>query len=465
MIPDAPVGRSQQPAGHTVGVHFRKSAAAVLTSAALGLSSLTPAHAAIEPQEYGFSGKQVTLATATTGGPELKAGVYRTELPNDGSPRSFTINRNQMRTFLASVLTDEREGKSLKVTGEHKTEVKIVDPKGESCSSTSQSLSKDDPASILALTIGVDDDEEVSRGSGYFSSSCREATKLSISISHTAVPSSGRTKAEILLTDEPKATGTLGSAATAAQTGELRAPDGSLRDEVEAGTGFGDAATLTTGTYPVKLTVGARQFYRVRLDWGQRLAATVTVPGRDSNFGSPIAVDVSAALWSPQRVRLEARPKDYDYSDSVSMSANMSKVNTIGTYTAPVLWANRKAESGAAEQVPLDSLEYTTTPGWYYLTIWTRPSRYSSSDEPMPDKVSAIPADLNIAVVGAAQNGPTFINASGAQVAQPAKGEMSIGQGVSQDDPFPWLKVTLSALAVLAAAAAVIWALRSRRSA
>lgn len=460
----APVDGSQASAGHTGRVRFRKSAAAVLTSAALVATGTAPAHAAIEPQAYGTSGKQVTLATDKTGGPELKAGLYQAELPNDGSPRSFTINRNQMRTFLASVLTDEREGKALKATGEHKTKVSILDAKGDDCTSDTGTLSKDAALTFLNVNVGVDDDEDVSRGN-YLRGTCRESTKLSISIEHNGIPANGRTKAEVLLTNEPKGTGSVGSPATVAQTATLKAPDGKVRGEVAPGKGFGDAATLVAGTHSLKLGVGTQAFYKVRLDWGQRLAVTLRVPGKDTNFASPIAVEVSTRIWTPQRIALDANPKDYQYSDSLSMSANSSKGATIGTYTAPVLWANRYAKSESGNEVPQASLQWTTTPGWYYVTVWTRPASFSSSDEPMPDSVPPIPADLNIAVVGDVQQGPTFVNTGGAKLAQPGKGEMSIGQGVQTGAPFPWAKVALSALAVLAAAAAVLWALRSRRQA
>ncbi|MBD2758995.1 hypothetical protein IEE94_05680 [Yimella sp. cx-573] len=444
-------------------MRVQRSLAAAAVVAALGAASTT-AHAAVDPVPYSFTGSPVTLANGPSGGPTLTAGVYRVTLPNDGSERSFTIDRNKLRSFMATVVTDEREGTSPFLTSDHTTEVKSVDEKGDECSSATDERGEDGPAGITVTNLGVDDDEELTRQAGYFNSTCRESTKLTITITHTASPANGQTQAEIHLTDEPKASGNLGSATTSGQTAMLKAPKGEEHEEVPPGQGFGSAATLTTGSYPAMLTVGSRAFYRVRVGWGQRLAATMTVPGQDKNFAPPLAVDVTLSIWSPQRVWLKASPKDYQFSHTTSLSKNMSESKTIGTYTAPVLWANRKVDSLSlsGSEVESAAVRFTTVPGWYYVTVNTQPKK-PSDDEQLPQSVPQIPADLNILVQGQEQSGPSFVNAAGASVAQPPSGQMSVGQGIDQGTKVPWVQLGLSALAVGAAAAAVFWAMRSRR--
>lgn len=423
-------------------------------------NSSTPAHAAIAPTPYEFSGSQVTLAGAATGGPTLMPGTYRTQLPNDGSPRSFQINRNLLRSFMASVLTYEKDGSALLLGQDRETEVKLTNSKGNDCGTQTEKLAKDEPAGIVVTNIGVDDDENVDRN-GYFSSDCREATTLTLTIIHKGAPG-GTTDAEILLTDEPKAVSGTGAAATPTEMSALRATAAAPKDAVDPGTGFGSAATLTPGTYPLKLKVGARIFYRVRLEWGQRLAATMTVPAKDSNFGSPLALETTISTWSPQRVFLDIDPNDYNFGRGATLSTNSSEVKTIGTYTAAVRWGNRNADSSNNGEIDYNSLPFTTVPGWYYITVNIQPKTPVDADTPLPDTAPDVPAQLSLMVAGSPQQGPRLVDSTGEQAPVPPAGEMSVGNGVSQDSPFPWAKAGLSTLAVLAAAAAVVWALRRK---
>ena len=442
-------------------MRFRKPVA--LASSVLAvtvvMSSTTPARA-IQPTGYAFSGTQVTLANAETGGPALTPGLHRTQLPNDGSPRSFTVNRNQLRTFVASVLTYEKNGSNLLLADDHETEVKITSPDGDDCDTQKETLREGEPAGIVVTNVGFDDDEKLSRN-GYVGSTCREATTLNVTVAHTG-GGAGSTDAEILITDEPKGVGDTGAAASAAERTAIKAPAQAPKDEVAPGTGFAGAATLTPGTYPVKLKVGARIFYKVRLDWGQRLAATMTVPAKDSNFGSPIALESTISIWSPQRIFLGVQPKDYQFSREASMSANNSEVKTIGSYTAAVRWANRSASSGDNGEIAYATVPFTSVPGWYYVSVNTQPRTPVSSDTPVPATTPDVPAELSVAVVGEAQPGPRLVNSAGAEVAAPSAGQLSVGNGVSQDDPFPWVKTGLSAVAILAAGAAVVWGLRRK---
>lgn len=444
-----------------MGVRLRKFCAIALTSAVLVGASTDPAHATIEPTGYEFGGKQVTLASGKSGGPDLRAGLYRTQLPNDGSPRSFQINRNQMRTFLASVLTYEKNGTNFLLGADHKTEITFTDAGGDTCGNQSEKLAEGEPAGIVVTDLGVDDDEELSRA-GYVGTACREATTLTATITHTGSPANASTAAEILITDEPKATEGTGAAASAAETTMIKAPAGEPKDEVEPGTGFSTAATLTPGTYPVKLTVGARIFYRVRLEWGQRLAATMTVPAKDSNFGSPIALESTVSTWSPQRVFLEIQPKDYNYGREASLSANSSEVKTVGSYTAAVRWANRSKSSSGNGEIGYEALPWTAVPGWYYVSVNTQPRTPVDADKPLPDSAPQVPAELSIAVVGEPQPGPRMVNAAGQTVAPAAAGQMSVGSGASTGTSFPWAKAGLSLVTVLLAGAAMVWALRRK---
>ena len=74
-----------------------------------------------------------------------------------------------------------------------------------------------------------------------------------------------------------------------------------------------------------------------------------------------------------------------------------------------------------------------------------------------------IPSRISVRVSGQEQAGPTYVNAQGAALSQPGVGQVST-EGTQQDSAagLPWWKIGVGALAVLAAAAACVWAIRAR---
>ena len=71
-----------------------------------------------------------------------------------------------------------------------------------------------------------------------------------------------------------------GPAAVTGKSPELPAPAPGPARPVEAGTSFNDAPVLTPGSYQDAITTGETRFFRVRLDWGQRLAYRISVPAQ-----------------------------------------------------------------------------------------------------------------------------------------------------------------------------------------
>ncbi len=430
-------------------VSFRK-ACSLLALPALALGVTAPADAAVTPYGYEVGGTAVTPGTSG-GGPTLAPGLYRLDLPNDGSARTVTVRRSAFPNLLANVRTAESDGTSLETTGDHKLEVELVGADGSSCETESDSLSKTQPIDALTATIGWDAGED-SRFSSW--GDCQTAASLTVKISHTAPNASGTTAAELLLTGEPKATGDTGRPAGAADTAVLKPAKGATQPEISGGRGFTRATTVTDGTYPTSLTVGGWTFYRVRVGWGQRVAAELRVPADGSNFAPPAGVSVDLALFSPQRADITPGYSS-DTSTSATINSNDASQDTLNVFSAPVRWANRTPANGLSGPIDGSALEFTSVAGWYYLGVRTRLT------DPNPEKpvasVPAIPADLAVQVTGTPTAGPTYTGSP-----QPATGQMSVGKGVDQSS-VPWVRLSLSVMAVLLAAAAVVWALRQRR--
>lgn len=436
---------------------FPKACTAIVASTLSAALLALPAAAAVEPYGYEVAGNSVTPGTSGAG-PTLTPGLYRLDLPNDGSPRTISVARADFPNLVANVLTAESDEKSLVATGDHKLAVELVGPNDTTCDSADQSLSKDRPMNWLQATVGYDAGDD-----GRFSSwsDCKEAPSLTVRITHETSGRSGTTAAELLLTGEPRATGATGSAATSADTGVIKPPKtkaaqgGEAAPEVTGGAGFTQATTVTGGTYSTKLVVGGWTFYRVRLGWGQRIAAELRVPADGSNFAPPTGVSVQVALFSPQRIVITPSYSS-DTSTETNIYANDSSQNVLNLFSAPVRWANRNPDNNVSGPIDSDALEWTSVSGWYYLGVQTQLAS-GSSDKPV-DSVPQIPTDLAIQVSGEPGPGPTY-----AGDAQPAVGKMSVGKGTNQTT-IPWVRLSLSALAVLLAAVAVLWAMRARRS-
>ncbi|GAB3578320.1 hypothetical protein GCM10027579_01750 [Calidifontibacter terrae] len=410
-----------------------------------------PADAAVLPYGYEVAGTPVTAATSGAG-PILGPGLYRLDLPNDGSPRTITVERSAFPNLVADVLSAETEGSSLTATGDHSLEIALVGPDDTECDTDTDTLSADDAIDHLTTQVGYDAGKD-----GRFNSwsGCQEASSLTLKITHTATRAAGTTPAELLLSSEPQATSGAGVAATTAELGVLKPAKGATQDAVTGGRGFTQATTLTGGTYPTELTAGGWTYFRVRVGWGQRVAAELRVPADGSNFAPPAGVSVKIGLFSPQRVDITPG-YSADTTTTSTMYSNESSQDTLNVFSAPVRVANRAPATSISGPIDRDALRFTTAAGWYYLGIQTEPS--DTTPGTALKSLPKIPADLAIHVSGTEQQGPTYENST-----EPLIGKMSVGNGVDQSS-IPWVRLSLSVIAILLAAVAVLWALRQRRS-
>ncbi|WP_234336481.1 hypothetical protein [Streptomyces sp. NRRL S-920] len=279
-------------------------------------------------------------------------------------------------------------------------EVSVQDADGNSCSPRESQEARfgasESPRPITATAARrVGPDEKSCEGTGTYY----------VLVERMSAPESSRTSwdLELRVASEPAlrekgATtppGSWNSATPVAPTGERKVREG--------GTSFNGARALGKGVWGDSIEPGGTLFYRVPVDWGQRLSVTAELGslssggeaaggggerggvGRGAGRGTGyVAAALVMTLSNP--VRAEVDDTDTAY-DGRQKSAVLDPV-------PPVAYENRFA--------PADAVAAMRFAGWYYLTV------HLSAD--VARKFGAAPLDLTLRVDvdGAARPGPAY---------------------------------------------------------
>ncbi|YAL82575.1 hypothetical protein ACMYYO_11665 [Dermacoccaceae bacterium W4C1] len=403
------------------------------TLAAAGTACLLAVSAAPTALATGPDPEKVSPTTAAGDGPDLKPGIYRADLPGDETERFLKVTRAageavSVNLFLPSAGLEDSE--TLRV------ELQTAD--GTSCGSDSGSASSyGDP--WVSVTAQFDPS-----GTGSSQQDCASATEFQVAITRSDAEKTAT--AEVTVQRRPQVSGNAGAAAaTDVAAVSVPARSGS---QVTGGSTPGTATPLTAGQgHRIALdTRTGTQFFRVHLGWGQRLATSLQAPPNGDSYRPPEDLRVGLGLLGPTRESASAVGTGTVtvYADSTFTPSPASAA------TAPVRLNNATSTSSGVAGAD--------RAGWYVIAIGVN----SSSDEDLPQ--TTVPALLTTQVVGEAQSGPTF-TANGQTLGAPAPGNLS-GAGARTDGGglSTWVKLGGSVLIVALAAAALAWALRSRRS-
>jgi Ca-activated chloride channel homolog len=234
---------------------------------------------------------------------------------------------------------------------------------------------------------------------------------------------------------------------------ELPAPTPGPARPVEAGTSYNDAPVLAAGSYRDSITTGETRYFRVRLDWGQRLAYRMTVPTQQV----PIQ---SAALYVGVASPLRAKAEQTAGSDSSVLLGGREDQEVSGSTTAPVRYLNRDSTRYQARGYSVD--------GYYYLVLDL--SYRLGQQEPL-----SFPFTLTVATSGG-EPGPRYVTDpdgyGGATTSPPAQSPGQAGSAggsgtaaAESGGPAGWVLAAAGGAGVMVAAAVVLvlWRRRSRR--
>ena len=259
-------------------------------------------------RSFAVSGKRVVGTPTEAGAPELTAGSYVDTFTTGAGRKNYTLTRTVPGSTLHVSLAS-RPPVDL-VGGGYNTEAfrfYVKDAKGTDCIGANGLASRIGMSTMFSI---VSDTRLVPRSSD--ATVCRTDATMNLQITRdegNATPAD----AEILVMEEPPVTSTAGLPATA----EKPEP-GPVVDRprftgdatpIVGGVAFSDAPRIDAGIFTETYLPGETIFYRVPVDWGQRLAVTINPPTFAAAAADRLGPLYDATIYGPDRARVGVEPQ------------------------------------------------------------------------------------------------------------------------------------------------------------
>ncbi|MGW1157519.1 hypothetical protein ACWD48_04600 [Streptomyces sp. NPDC002519] len=387
--------------------------AALCAAVALGTASALPARAAPPPAvgdgmpaPYAFArdAGTVTGAAGTTDAVRLDPGrLYRSPLP-PGAKRYYRLDLDAFANAYVSATAVPRAG--ARVTSSDGLKVSVQDADGTTCSSgTSHFGPTQSPHPIAAWA---------SRETGPGTYGCKRAGAYYVVVERrdltAAVPVGWDLELDYVSEPAPRRAGAL----TPPGTWNSGSPEPVLGEAARrtGGAGFATASALGQGVWQDGIRPGQTLFYKVPVDWGQQLSATVEMGssgGGDGYVGTALAM----SLYNPVRAYVE--DADAGYSGTQTSAAL--------DLLPPVDYANRGAVGSRA-----GGMRFA---GWYYLAVHL--------GTPVAERFGGGPfgLTLRVRVSGTPVAGPVYAGRSAPrdvfEVTSADRAEATAGAGAESD--------------------------------
>jgi hypothetical protein len=340
--------------------------------------------------------KKIRGAASSGDGPQLKPGFYLDSI-GQGDKKYYSVNLDAKSSAFISVVAVPEPGSKVPSTSEGlKLDLKTAG--GYSCRTIGGN-----PAFNSAQGTAYPIADYVTRVIG-MQDECQQKGPYLLSVeritSETSDPS--RWPLEIRYMSEPGLKGSQPAAPGDNGADDETPPPvtGGTKKTADGGTGFNDAGAVASGVWKDRIKPGETRFYRVPVDWGQRLSAaaelgTAKAPG---DYPPTIYNGMGVTAYNPARGAFDS-PNFVEYGADEPAQAR--------AFTPVVDYGNRFATSGY--DAPLA--------GWYYLAVTVSPEleKYFKNE--------SAPLTLRIDVKGDAEPGPEYAG-------DPAKA----GFGVSEED-------------------------------
>ncbi|WP_055493938.1 hypothetical protein [Streptomyces sp. TP-A0356] len=328
-----------------------QAAMALCATAALGVTVALPACAAPAsaaaagtPTPYAFARDARTIggATGTADAVRLDAGrTYRSVLPGGGK-RYYRLELDAASNAYVSVTAVPRAG--AQVSSSDGLRVSVQDADGTTCSSGATYFGPTQSPHPIAAWA--------SRETGPGTYGCKKAGAYYVVVERRDLAASapGDWDLDLGYVSEPALRGP--GATTPPGAWDSATPEAVLGDATPraGGAGFASASALGQGVWRDAIRPGQTLFYKVPVDWGQQLSATVEMgssTGGDGYVGTALAM----SLYNPVRAYVEDAGVGYSGTQS---SAALDPL-------PPVAYANRRALGSHASAMRFA--------GWYYLAV------------------------------------------------------------------------------------------------
>ncbi|MFI6765762.1 hypothetical protein [Streptomyces sp. NPDC050355] len=321
----------------------------------------------------------VTGTASATDAPQLKPGLHSDAIKR-GEQKYYAVTLDAKHSAYFSVAAAPKPGTKVEDYGDKLT-LNVQDSSGATCDSeASPSFNGGGMTYPLA--------DYATRRIGADRSGCQKAGPYYLVITRKGSATSGPETWPIELDylEEPPLKGN-----TPAQPGEgtwstaaPELPTDPTKRSAKGGTGFNDAGSVATGVWQDRIRPGETRFYRVPVDWGQRLNLSAELPNTSAGTASGfLARALRLAVYNPARGAVG----DGTFASYTGKPAGAEE------FTAPVDYGNR---FNASREV--SAMRFA---GWYYLEVTLHPdaARYFPKGTPFT---------LRVDVRGTAKAGPGY---------------------------------------------------------
>lgn len=339
--------------------------------------------AAEKPHPYATAqdAKSVSGTASSSDAPTVGNGLF-TDRIKAGQEKYYALDLDDSSdVHVAATLAP---GPGTKVTYDDGVEVTLENTDDVSCGEDDASIAGDTAFPVTAYAarlIGDTDDD-----------SCREKGPYLIHVVRKEGSSSDPSAwpLELSVMTEPGLKGSIpeprpGTDEETDDNNTRPTPPSGTAKAVEGGTGFNDARAVGKGVWKDRLQAGETRWFRVPVDWNQRLYARMEVPNSTAKKdGSTryVSNGFRLNLYNPARGPL------YDSEEFQSYDGGGADFDR---YTNPVRYENRYADDASA----------TRFAGWYYVAVTAGPEMAQGFPK-------GTPVTLRVAVKGTPGPGPKY---------------------------------------------------------
>ncbi|WP_336047531.1 hypothetical protein [Streptomyces sp. CA2R101] len=317
-------------------------------------------------------------STSTADAPQLKPGLH-TDSIKRGERKYYAVTLDDRTSAYFSAVAAPRPETKVADYGDKLT-VNVQDSDGTTCDTGARPSFH---GGGMAYPIA----DYATRRIGADRTGCQKAGPYYLVITREGSAKSGSDAwpLELDYLDEPPLKGT-----TPARPGQgswstvTPAPrTDTTKRSAKGGTGFNDAGSVDSGVWKDRIRPGETRFYRVPVDWGQRLNLSAELPNAPSGSSGFLARMLGLGVYNPARGAV----------DDLSFVAYTGKPVAAKEFTAPVAYGNR-----FQPVAPVSAMRFA---GWYYLEVSLHPD--AARFFPKGAELT-----LRVDVRGAAKAGPGY---------------------------------------------------------
>ncbi|GAA2085602.1 hypothetical protein GCM10009801_47450 [Streptomyces albiaxialis] len=370
--------------------NVRRARTALTVTAALAVLAALPGTGWAAPGDglpaYAFADDaEPVKGTASSGdGPTLKPGTYRDTIKR-GQKKYYAVNLDAKTSAWFSAVAAPKPGAKVARYGEG-LEISLKTVDGDECGNGPASGEFGGGGHAYPVATGVErhitgEDDACDAKGPYL---------LSVSRKGSGTSDPAEWPVELSYKEEPPVKGTRPAAPAdigLPEDDEVPVPSVSGgKKQAKGGTGFNDAGAVDSGLWKDRAVPGETRFYRVPVDWGQQVHASVELgsSGRGGKFPQSVYNAVGAVVYNPARAPLDD-PAFGDYTKETA---------ALPLLTPRVDYGNRYGDDAPA----------ASAAGWHYLAVTVSPE-LAQKYFPGGKKV---PLTLRVDVKGTAKKAPAY---------------------------------------------------------